>query len=81
MGKLIDKAVLRKELSKLSSEKEFVRKSDVIQILDSQKRAYDVKQVTKELKYELKLAEQDKERCKRENQLQFDFAKRILYGH
>lgn len=80
MGKLIDKAVLRKELSKLSSEKEFVRKSDVIQILDSQKRAYDVKQVTKELKYELKLAEQDKERCKRENQLQFDFAKGYCMG-
>lgn len=30
MGQLIDKAVLRKELSKLPSEMGFVRKSDVM---------------------------------------------------
>lgn len=37
MGQLIDKAVLRKELRKLPSEMGFVKKSDVMQILSSQK--------------------------------------------
>lgn len=49
MGQLIDKTVLRKELSKLPSEMGFVRKSDVMQILGSQKCAYDVDKVVKEL--------------------------------
>ena len=44
MGQLIDKTVLRKELSKLPSEMEFVRKSDVMQILGSQKYAYNIKE-------------------------------------
>ena len=45
MGQLIDKTVLRKELSKLPSEMGFVRKSDVMQILGSQNCAYDVDKV------------------------------------
>lgn len=49
MRQLIDKTVLRKELSKLPSEMGFVRKSDVMQILGSQKCAYDVDNVVKEL--------------------------------
>lgn len=40
MGQIIDKTVLRKELSKLPSEMGFVRKSDVMQILGRQKCAY-----------------------------------------
>ena len=68
------------EKNYLPSEMGFVRKSDVMQILGSQKCAYDVNQVIKELKYVLKLAEQDKERCERENQLQFDFAKGYCMG-
>lgn len=44
MGQLIDKAALRKELSKLPSEMGFVRKSDVMQLLGSQKCDYDVKE-------------------------------------
>ena len=50
MGQLIDKTVLRKELSKLPSEMGFVRKSDVMQILGSQKCAYDVDKVVEQLK-------------------------------
>lgn len=49
MGQLIDKTVLRKELSKLPSEMGFVRKSDVMQILGSQKCAYDVGKVVEQL--------------------------------
>lgn len=41
MGQLIDKTVLRKELSKLPSEMGFVRKSDVMQVLCNQKCASD----------------------------------------
>ena len=44
MGQLIDKTVLRKELSKLPSEMGFVRKSDVMRILGSQKCAYNIKE-------------------------------------
>lgn len=44
MGHLIDKTVLRKELSKLPSKMGFVRKSDVMQILGSQKCAYNIKE-------------------------------------
>ena len=44
MGQLIDKTVLRKELSKLPSEMGFIRKSDVMQILGSQKCAYNIKE-------------------------------------
>ena len=40
MVQLIDKTALRKELSKMPSEMGFVRKSDVMQILGSQKCAY-----------------------------------------
>ena len=54
MGQLIDKTVLRKELSKLSSEMGFVRKSDVMQILSSQKCIYDVDKVVKKLEQEYK---------------------------
>ena len=44
MGQLIDKTALRKELSKLPSEMGFIRKSDVMQILGSQKCAYNIKE-------------------------------------
>lgn len=49
MGQLIDKTVLRKELSKLQSEMGFVRKSDVMQILGSQKCAYNIESIVKQL--------------------------------
>ena len=80
MGQLIDKTVLRKELSKLPSEMGFVRKSDVMQILGSQKCAYDVEKTLKELNKELKLADKEKLRCARENILQFDEAKGYARG-
>lgn len=54
MGQLIDKTALRKELSKLPSEMGFVRKSDVMQILGSQKCIYDVDKVVKKLEQEYK---------------------------
>ena len=50
MNDLISKRTLRKELSKLSSEMGYVRKSDVMQILGEQKGVYDVDRVIEELK-------------------------------
>ena len=49
MVQLIDKAALRKELSKLQSEMGFVMKSDVMQILGSQKCAYNIDKVVEQL--------------------------------
>ena len=49
LKELIDKTVLRKELSKLPSKMGFVRKSDVMQILGEQKCAYDVGKVVEQL--------------------------------
>lgn len=50
MSDLISKSTLRKELSKLPSEMGYVRKSEVMQILNSQKCAYDVEKLIEELK-------------------------------
>lgn len=50
MSDLISKSTLRKELSKLPSEMGYVRKSEVMQILGSQKCAYDVDKLIEELK-------------------------------
>lgn len=50
MSDLISKSTLRKELSKLPSEIGYVRKSEVMQILNSQKCAYDVDKLIEELK-------------------------------
>lgn len=50
MSDLISKSILRKELSKLPSEMGYVRKSEVMQILGSQKCAYDVDKLIEELK-------------------------------
>lgn len=49
MGQIIDKTVLRKELSKLPSEMGFVRKSDVMQILGRQKCAYNRNKILDEV--------------------------------
>lgn len=58
MRDLIDKNTLRKELSKLPSEMEFVRKADVMTILGNQKCAYNIDRVVKQIE-ELKTIEID----------------------
>lgn len=50
MSDLISKSTLRKELSKLHSEMGYVRKSEVMQILGSQKCACDIDKIIEELK-------------------------------
>lgn len=50
MNDLISKSIIQKELSKLHSEMGYVRKSEAMQILGSQKCAYDTDKVIDELK-------------------------------
>lgn len=49
MGQLIDKTILRKELSKLPSEMGFVKKSDVMQTLGRQKCTYNIESIVEQL--------------------------------
>ncbi len=48
--------------------------------IDEQPTAYDLDKVVEKLEKELKLADDEKERCSRENQLQFDCAKGYAHG-
>lgn len=53
---------------------------EIIEKIDEQPTAYDLDKVVEELEKELKLADDEKERCSRENQLQFDCAKGYAHG-
>ena len=48
--------------------------------LDAQPTAYDPDKVVEQLESELRLADKEKERCARENTLQFDSAKGYAMG-
>ena len=76
--KLIDADKLKigiSEKTKTSSEV-----SRFIDIINEQPTAYDVDSVCEELEEELKLADKEKERCIKENPLQFDSAKGYANG-
>ena len=49
MNVLINKSILRKDLSALPTENGYVRKSDVMQILGEQKCAYNIESIVKQL--------------------------------
>mgnify|MGYP005778422531 CR=1 FL=1 len=53
---------------------------DIEDMLKEQPTAYDVDKVLKQLEEELKLADEEKQRCARENPLQFDSAKGYASG-
>lgn len=83
MGRLIDADKLKTDLEKAISKNEdmdcldFLRAASVI---DAQPTAYDPDKVAEQLKNELSLADKEKERCARENPLQFDSAKGYATG-
>lgn len=52
----------------------------IMMTIDEQPTAYDLDKVVEQLEKELKLAYDEKERCSRENQLQFDCAKGYAHG-
>ena len=53
---------------------------DVVNMLSHAPTAYDADKVMEQLNKELKLADEEKERCIRENSLQFDSAKGYASG-
>ena len=83
MGRLIDADKLKTDLEKAISKNEdmdcldFLRAASVI---DAQPTAYDPDKVAEQLKNVLSLADKEKERCARENPLQFDSAKGYATG-
>lgn len=54
--------------------------SDLRKIIEEQPTAYDVEKVVEELEEELKLADDEKARCIKENPMQFDEAKGYARG-
>ena len=53
---------------------------ELYKLIDSQPTAFDVKKVVEELEEELKLADDEKARCIKENPMQFDSAKGYANG-
>lgn len=90
--RLIDADLLIKEMRKwyFDTEKQRAAESDespmdlftnlAIRTVKKQPTVYDSKKVLKWLEEELKLADKEKERCIRENALQFDSAKGYANG-
>lgn len=56
------------------------RASALLRAIDRMPIAYDADKVVERLESELNLADKEKERCARENPLQFDTAKGYAYG-
>lgn len=65
-------------------EDEFITVTDALvstmMTIEEQPTVYNVDKVVEQLEKELKLADGEKERCSRENQLQFDCAKGYAHG-
>lgn len=84
MNVLINKSILRKDLSALSSKNGYVRKSDVMQILGEQKCAYNPDKVVEQLEQKMKRA-RDKEQKNTSEYFEgeadgFEFAIEIVKG-
>ena len=83
MGRLIDADKLKADLEKAISKNEDMDCLDflrVASVIDAQPTAYDQDKVVDQLESELRLADKEKERCARENPLQFDSAKGYAMG-
>ena len=83
MGRLIDADKLKADLEKAISKNEDMDCLDflrVASVIDAQPTAYDQDKVVQQLESELRLADKEKERCARENPLQFDSAKGYAMG-
>ena len=87
MGRLIDADKLLEETRKDRDYAEkngfldmYYERQVLIDRIKSQSTAYDVGKVVEQLESELRLADKEKERCARENPLQFDSAKGYAMG-
>ena len=87
MGRLIDADKLLEETRR---DRDYARKNGFLDMyyerqalidrIESQPTAYNVDKVVEQLESELRLADKEKERCARENPLQFDSAKGYAMG-
>ena len=83
MGRLIYADKLKADLEKAISKNEDMDCLDflrVASVIDAQPTVYDQNKVVDQLESELRLADKEKERCARENPLQFDSAKGYAMG-
>ena len=83
MGRLIDADKLKADLEKAISKNEDMDCLDflrVASVIDAQPTDYEQNKVVDQLESELRLADKEKERCARENPLQFDSAKGYAMG-
>lgn len=87
--RLIDADLLMRKCEKwlkpkAPDEDEMVSLADIavsmLMEIEEQPTAYDVDKVVKQLEEELRLADEEKQRCARENPLQFDSAKGYASG-
>lgn len=87
MGRLIDADKLLEETRR---DRDYARKNGFLDMyyerqvlidrIEAQPTAYDPDKVVEQLESELRLADKEKERCVRENPLQFDSAKGYAMG-
>lgn len=81
---LISRKALLKELREIMDEPHntmfLMGIGAAVSIVEHRERAFDKEKVIKELREELNLSDAEKERCARENPLQFDSAKGYANG-
>ena len=87
MGRLIDADKLLEETRKDRDYAEkngfldmYYERQVLIDRIEAQPTAYDPEKVAEQLESELRLADKEKERCAKENPLQFDSAKGYAMG-
>ena len=83
MSRLIDADLLMRKCKctgKFEDNFNCVTLSDLRRIIEEQPTAYDVENVVEQLKEELKLADDEKLRCIKENPMQFDEVKGYARG-
>ncbi|MCM1232315.1 MAG: hypothetical protein NC489_19505 [Ruminococcus flavefaciens] len=69
---------IKSDESGLMADREF--REDYIECIDEMPTIFDLENVLKQLQSELSLSDKEKERCARENPLQFDEAKGYSRG-
>lgn len=83
MNVLINKSILRKDLSALSSQNGYVKKSDVMRILGEQKCAYNPDKVLEQLEYQKSIWNHDEvadQKIVESKKKAYDMAIKIVKG-
>nr|DAI27711.1 MAG TPA: ENT domain protein [Caudoviricetes sp.] len=77
---LISRKALIAELEKWCGKQRYLIPENVWELIETEPVAFDKEKVIEELREELNLSDAEKERCARENPLQFDSAKGYANG-